>query len=245
MDTADNSVQTACQEDQDKLNDKCSGKTTIEEQCKDNDCKAARACILRPHKTGSKKKKEKVMDNGKEKKRTMTYTDGSFVNDKNEPESIPADVNACCPGDQPHHLVEAHSFYQEGERGTALEKKFKASGYKASEAPCVCAKGDRFRHEHGKLHEIQGKAENKAIADANAQGGDRNYAWNYATARDIGIQAHKETFPESECSEKCIKAQLDAYHKDKCKVSGNTKVRTTEAKLTDEQKGRQSVRRKK
>jgi hypothetical protein len=35
----------------------------------------------------------------------------------------------------------------------------------------------------------------------------------YGSARDQSIHAVKKTFPESGCSEKCLEAQLNAYHR--------------------------------
>ena len=45
--------------------------------------------------------------------------------------------------------MSASGTYQEREKGSALEDKLKASGYKASETPSACAKGDRFYLEQG------------------------------------------------------------------------------------------------
>lgn len=48
----------------------------------------------------------------------------------------------------------------------------------------------------------------------------------YDEARDQSIAALQTAFPGSGCSTKCLKAQLDAYHKKKCGMKNNTKVKT-------------------
>ena len=39
---------------------------------------------------------------------------------------------------------------------------------------------------------------------------------SYEDARDVAIKSHKKTFPFSNCSKKCLKAQLDKHYKGKC-----------------------------
>ena len=114
---------------------------------------------------------------------------------------------SCCEGEQPHHLVESHSFCDVGERGTALPQ-FSKPPYNPKKAPTVCAKGSRFTAEHGGFHALQGKAETKAF-NANP---NNNYAWNYGKAKKTGVSAHKKIFPASGCNKGCLEAQLDSYH---------------------------------
>lgn len=144
---------------------------------------------------------------------------------------------ACCPGDQPHHLVEAHCFYEVGERGNESKRVFKAPAgkrkYIDKDAPCVCAEGPRHAYEHGQFHAFQGALE-KAF---DKKSGD--HTWTYSNARDTGAAAHKAVNPQ--CDEKCAKAQLDAYHKDRCGVKDDTPLRTdpvirSEGKLSKTQK---------
>lgn len=44
-----------------------------------------------------------------------------------------------------------------------------------------------------------------------------DHAMNYGEARDVALDAHKQCFPDSDpaCSEKCLKAQIDRYHRQK------------------------------
>jgi hypothetical protein len=39
--------------------------------------------------------------------------------------------------------------------------------------------------------------------------------------RDLGIDSVRNTFPESSCDEKCLRAQMDAYYENLC---GKTKM---------------------
>lgn len=144
---------------------------------------------------------------------------------------------ACCPGEQPHHLVEAHGFYKSGLRGQDAGLVFNAPTGKQSYcdtlAPCVCAEGPRHAKKHGQFHAFQG-----AIERAQVAGGAET--WDYAKARDTGAKAQSAVNPD--CSEKCTKAQLDAYHKDKCGMDDKTQVRLdpvrrSEGQLTSQQKG--------
>jgi Domain of unknown function (DUF4150)/GHH signature containing HNH/Endo VII superfamily nuclease toxin 2 len=47
----------------------------------------------------------------------------------------------------------------------------------------------------------------------------------YQQARDQSIKAFRTTFGEN-CSAACLAAQLDAYHKDRCKMKDDTKIKT-------------------
>ncbi|MCO6442085.1 MAG: DUF4150 domain-containing protein [Nitrococcus mobilis] len=127
---------------------------------------------------------------------------------------------ACCPGEQPHHLVEAHCFYKVGSRGEYTDRMVKAPpgkrAYVDNDAPCVCAKGARHKEEHGQFHAFQQRVE--------AAHDKENGGWTYADARDTGAAAQKAVNPQ--CSKDCTKAQLDAYHKDRCGLDDNTPLRT-------------------
>jgi hypothetical protein len=143
----------------------------------------------------------------------------------------------CCPnsGQEAHHIVEAHGFCQAGTRnnlGATPLTQFSQPqpGYQPGEAPCVCAQGQRWEAEHGAFHGIVGKRENTAVLAAAMTGGDPTSAWTYGSAKQAGVQAHQKIFPDSKCSEKCLKAQLDAYH-NQFGISDNTSIRTETAAL--------------
>src|SRR5690348_905264 len=137
----------------------------------------------------------------------------------------------CCPGEQPHHIVEAHGFCEGGDRGTPLQQ-FK--NYDIDKAPCVCAKGSRWTKEHGAFHALVGKKENAAVANAPAAAKDE--AWNYGEAKNAGLDAHEQIFPKSECSRECLESQVDQFHKDEVDVKNKTPLRTGTQGLQDWQK---------
>ena len=126
----------------------------------------------------------------------------------------------CCTGEQPHHLVEAHCFYEVGLRGDHASRVVKAPpgkrAYNDDDAPCVCADGPRHAKEHGQYHAFQQKLE--------AAHNKKRKAWSYKDARDTGVKAQKAVNPQ--CRKECTKAQLDAYHKDRCGLRENTRLRT-------------------
>jgi hypothetical protein len=128
----------------------------------------------------------------------------------------------CCKGEQPHHLVEAHCFYNVGTRGNFTDRFFKAPpgkrAYRDTESPCVCAAGPRDKKEHGKYHAFQQKLEAAHHAQSS------NGTWAYKDARQAGIDAQSAVNPQ--CDPECTKAQLDAYHKDRCGVDEDTPLRT-------------------
>jgi hypothetical protein len=130
----------------------------------------------------------------------------------------------CCPGEQPHHLVEAHGFYDIGERGDFTSRFVKAPpgkrAYKDTQSPCVCASGPRDQKEHGQYHAFQQKLE----AAAHAKSRSKPKTWTYGKARDTGVAAQSAVNPQ--CDPACTKAQLDSYHKDRCGVDENTPLRT-------------------
>lgn len=111
----------------------------------------------------------------------------------------------CCPGQTGHHLVEGASF--EGVNGI--------SNYDYSKAPCVCVEGfNQSFGTHGLMHTFQSTSAPTTPTQS------------YSSARDNGASAMKKTFPESNCNEECIKAQIDAYHKQDGEIKDDTQINT-------------------
>jgi hypothetical protein len=136
----------------------------------------------------------------------------------------------CCDGDTAHHLVEVHCFAPIGQRRKVMSE---FTGYNLNDAPCVCASGPRDDKEHGSCHAVQGQLErayNNAPNAPNAPLSSGVSNWTYGQARDVGLMAHRLTFPASNCSPDCIAAQLDSYHTqaspDGPGVNENTPVRS-------------------
>ena len=138
----------------------------------------------------------------------------------------PYNRSTCCPKSskfysQPHHLVEDHwvkdnsdfPWYrslrtESNERPTDEEREH---GIRTDEdAPCVCADGDKWREEHGELHAVQGVYEQSFLT-----GGSRgSKPWDYQAAKNGGLMAHAMVFEDSNCTQECIEAQLDAFYGD-------------------------------
>jgi hypothetical protein len=113
----------------------------------------------------------------------------------------------CCPGQTPHHIVEKASF------------KGMGGGYDPDLAPCVCAEG--VGHSMGGTHELMHvfqKASTLATLNASPSA-----PITYGQARDNGLNAFQQVFPDAGCDPDCIKKQLDSYH-NQCGITDTTPV---------------------
>jgi hypothetical protein len=112
----------------------------------------------------------------------------------------------CCPGQTPHHLIEASAFLEPGTRGKGdkLRNEFKGSDYKVDKAPCICAEGqNNTAASHGLMHTYQGvRARKKAPSGR----------WSMKEATECAGASVKMVFPTSDCDQACIEAQVKAYH---------------------------------
>ncbi len=146
----------------------------------------------------------------------------------------------CCPSQTGHHLVEASSFFETGRGDTKDESDANilsvgtkgSTDYNTGEAPCICAFGpSQWRGSHGQLHTIQGNLNKKdrSISEESLpkkRGGPSSVKTiEYGKARDNGVAAAKKVNPTANCSDDCMKAQLDAYHKGQLKVDENDKIK--------------------
>jgi hypothetical protein len=99
--------------------------------------------------------------------------------------------------------------------GASFEGISGISGYDYKKAPCVCVEGyNQSFGTHGIMHTFQSTAAPSTPTQS------------YSSARDSGASAMKKTFPESNCNEECIKAQIDAYHTQNNEINDNTQVNT-------------------
>lgn len=108
----------------------------------------------------------------------------------------------CCPGQSGHHVLPDE-----------MTKDGRCTGYTKGGAPTVCAEGaNNSNGSHGMLHQSL----DRQIKDHKGLpifGGD---TLSYGKARDMGVKSIQQTFPESKCDAACLRAQLDAYYKNKC-----------------------------
>jgi hypothetical protein len=144
----------------------------------------------------------------------------------------------CCPGQTPHHLIEASAFLVPGTRGKGdtLRPEFAGSKYDLNKAPCICAEGqNNTAASHGLMHTYQGVRARKVAV---------NGRWTAKQATECAGASVSMVFPDSQCGQACIEAQLKAYHEQKdvgvkpdqqipASPSGNTKSATAEKAWAD------------
>ena len=117
------------------------------------------------------------------------------------------DKKQCCPGHTGHHLIEGASF-----KGVPGWEK-----YNYGKAPTVCAEGPSWHTgSHRDLHLIQGAAVSNLSKDGK---------WSRKKATKAGVRAVQRTFMGAGCSTKCLEAQLNRYHDDKCSADPEPEIK--------------------
>jgi hypothetical protein len=141
----------------------------------------------------------------------------------------------CCDGQTGHHLIEASAFYSSG-RGPA-SPLFNCSRYNEAEAPAICVEGTNHGvGTHGLMHTFQSASAMSCPEGALAASGTMfsHRRTTVATAQKSGAAAVTDTFPDSGCNEKCLEAQLSAYHEDHCKMTDPTQIKAVATCEPDE-----------
>ncbi|MBP7148227.1 MAG: DUF4150 domain-containing protein [Acidobacteria bacterium] len=160
------------------------------------------------------------------------------------------DKTGCCPGQTPHHLVEASALFETGRgpknKGDAVDGfgplaalKRGEPAYNEHRAPCVCAEGvTNTVGTHGFMHTLQSSMNAAApeeeldfFLDGKVQK-RKVKAQTYAQAKENANRAMMKTFPLSFCSPACINAQLDNYH-NQCGIDDNTKIKAVTCGSTE------------
>jgi len=82
------------------------------------------------------------------------------------------------------------------------------------DAPTVCANPSRtVGTAHRDLHDVQGVIVEQFQDDGpRAALGQPSNGFNYGQAKESVVMAHTAAFPDSNCSQNCIKHQLDAFY---------------------------------
>lgn len=113
-------------------------------------------------------------------------------------------VEGCCPSQTPDHLVPKSSFYK---GSVAKGKKLPGwKNYKMSAAPCLCAEGpSNTEGSHGLRH-----------AAHKFQGPTEGTMQSFSQQVNLAVKSTQAVFKSSNCSNKCLKAQLNDGHKDMC-----------------------------
>jgi hypothetical protein len=100
------------------------------------------------------------------------------------------------------------------------------SKYKTNKAPVMCAEGpNQTTATHGQMHTRRGVV---ALHEADAKG-----EWPRSKATETGAKAAKKTFPDSNCSQECLEAQLNKYH-DNAKDPGAEQPINANATMTSD-----------
>lgn len=106
--------------------------------------------------------------------------------------------DGCCPGQTGHHLIP-----------DAAVKDSGCAGYNYKEAPTVCAEG--VGNGHGGSHQVLHDKLGERMSDY--VGKNKGNTMSYGEYRNHAIMTFYQTFPESGCDRRCLKAQLDAHYK--------------------------------
>jgi hypothetical protein len=105
------------------------------------------------------------------------------------------DKELCCsPDNTGHHLIEDH--------WTKGQSDFAHIPSLYQGAPCMCVNKSRFHDKHGIAHGTQGVHEDDFIGKP----------LDYATAKAIALEAHKDACPNSNCKKECLESQLDDFY---------------------------------
>jgi len=162
--------------------------------CKSEDCQKARKCMLAP------------FDGGKA--------------------GVP-NAYKCCEGQTGHHIVPVQEFSLPRTKGRkrGIPSNDALSGYNQNAAPCVCAEGEVHNEwdqeppyglkEHGLLG-------NAYITERKKKGLKTGDAAKYSDLSECGAKSVNKVFPQ--CTEACIKEQLDNYHEKSANVPPNDPV---------------------
>ena len=162
----------------------------------------------------------------------------------------PYKTKSCCPGQTPHHLVEASSFFNVG-RGKGVPIKVDGvkvgtkpsvaldgidvtseNGYTEENAPCVCAEGATQNvGTHGIMHTLQstknGKASEGTLKFAGSIPEEKCKTQTYNQAKENAFEAMDKAFPNSHCDQDCIEKQLDNYH-NQAGITDKTDIKAVE-----------------
>jgi hypothetical protein len=130
-----------------------------------------------------------------------------------------------------HHVVPMHLFVKPGKRAANMAGKKNttiaaAKKYNGGKAPVVCVSGTSWHSkgangkllQHGEVHRRMDLSE--AIAHLAGKG------WSYKQAKEAAAKSVCQVIKG--CTQACIKAQLDAYHKQTCGIKDSTKVQTSD-----------------
>jgi hypothetical protein len=166
----------------------------------------------------------------------------------------------CCePDTTGDHVIEANCFIETGGRGglaqqtdmsaaqvqailpgvtaTAARPFSEFPDYEPRDAPTICASQFEGNTNHGGMQAIRDHLKRAHVQSRRNQGeealglvGGKKSWWTYDEASSAGAKAVNIMYPD--CSEGCIKAQLDRYHVDEANIDPDQNVVTEVANPT-------------
>lgn len=177
------------------------------------------------------------------------------------PKKKDASKVCCNPDTTGDHLIEVNCFTRTGGRDgvtvsvadmaargityTPAEGRSKTDrnsmsdfeNYDDEEAPTCCTSATEGSTTHGAMQAARDVMKRGCRMRHNgiSLGGEEISFWNYKEASAVGAKSHK--IVHDQCDEKCTKAQLDKYHKEKAGINDGDDLRTdipapNNAKLT-------------
>ena len=141
---------------------------------------------------------------------------------------MPYEPNQCCSqadGTQltPHHPIPFQDHYQAGTRSLPKSQwssrlEAGAGTYNGDKAPCICAEGkdhNVLEQQSPPIHKQHGRM-GRAFAHYrdNLPGSTYKYA-------DVREKTAEIVANEMKCDKECIQAQMDEYHQNRAKATGN------------------------
>lgn len=115
----------------------------------------------------------------------------------------------CCKGQTGHHLI--YGAMMDG--ACPGYSRTRPNDQMHKDAPTVCVEGTtQHAGSHGRVHDKM----DKEVALLARKGKLQDGTMSLDQAIDAATQSHKEAFPASRCSHKCIRNQLESFYREKC-----------------------------
>jgi len=190
-----------CEDQEKDAEDKCKDAKPHESgkglDCSD-DCKAAKACVLKP------KKQDKKLCCHPE-------TTGHHL----------VEVHCFSPSGKRGKALSGFEDYKHNNAPCACASQARNTGTHGIHHKVQGMMEGAYNDRGAVLQTWPGQG---ALNKATGKRDDAVSRWNYKEARDSGVLAHKTAFPH--CNAKCTEKELDKYHKDKCGMHDDTPLRS-------------------
>lgn len=129
-------------------------------------------------------------------------TSGVKGRDARKSKVEPSNNGGCCKGQTGHHLIYSNML------------RDVCQNYDEAIAPTVCVEGTSWHGgSHGRIHTAMDDEITRLVKENKLT----NNTMSMQQAIDAAVRSHKKTFPYADCSNKCIRAQLESYYLPMCK----------------------------